>query len=305
VKADFGLDLRTSRARVGVTRGHLLEVVLACHEFASSEDARGHDAAQALVQRLIGDRAFEDWVARISIQSAPRPNALQVLGAGAVQPLPLSLAELDAAILAAERGVLAGLTDAPYHSFCERAEWSLFELNEELRVSDVARPSPLAGLSSLAKPGEDLAAPAFYDMPPQADLLLATTLCPEALKCFLKGEPFTSRRFSRHGERFCYLKLRLTEADEEGRQRRRAELEDQLNRALVPGRLGCVVGAGQGSEFVYVNLALTQIEPALEVLRRRLQRFGVGDEVWLLFCDDEWREEWVALGTASQPPLSR
>src|SRR5690606_6615237 len=127
-----------------------------------------------------------------------------------------------------------GLPEHPCHVDCERAEWAMFEVER------------------LERAGDDL---------PQSDLVVASSMRPEMLKCHLEAGSFASARFSRCGETFCYLKVRLPGEGLEQRIEARVHLEQVLDRALVPGRLGCVVGTGMGSEFAYLVFALTQLEP--------------------------------------------
>jgi hypothetical protein len=211
--------------------------------------------------------------------------------------LPLAIDELVDAIDAAGAGILLGLPDAPLHTSCELADWTLFELADMLAIGD----------GNARRPWQDrwVSDRALCDTPPQADLVLAASSCPEALKCLLSQQPFSSQRFSRHGERFCYLKVRVDAANDEGRLHYRTELEDTLDRALVPGRLGCVVGNGLGHDHVYVDLALSNVDAAIAVLKSRLARAGVNDDAWLFFFDDEWSNEWVALNAKTERPLSR
>ncbi len=270
VEQDHQLDLSGARLRLGIGRGHLINVVLASHHFAGAEDERGLAAAQQLVELVLGDQLFDDWVGDIAITTAARPSALRLVNASEHE-LPLELDQLEEAFDLARAGILAALPEAPLHLFCERADWVLFELEE----------------------------PAELDR--QQDLLTATTMCPEMLKCFLSGERFCSRRFSRNRELFCYLKI-AQDAPAEERLAERELLEDALNRALVPGQLGCVVGAGIGSEHIYIDLALAQLDPAIRLIRRRLREHQAPMRSWLLFCDDEWQREWVGIWDETPPP---
>ncbi|MEN9577075.1 MAG: hypothetical protein RJA70_84 [Pseudomonadota bacterium] len=270
VLKDFKLDLGKTRARVGVGRGHLLSVVLASHLFTGPGDELGQRAASALVQWLLGDLLFERWVLDVSVVSAPKPSPLRVVGANEAA-LPLSLQELPDALEAARLGIQAALPAEPLHLFCEYADWVLFELDE---------------------PSDACLFP---------DLLTHTTMCPEMLKCYLSGDPFASERFSSQGERFCMLKLALT-GDLEQRTTERQHLEEFLNRSLVPGQLGCVVGAGLGRDYAYLTLALSDVDSALQVLRRRLREQQAPKSSWVLFMDSEWRNEWFGIWEQTPPP---
>lgn len=270
VLKDFKLDLSAARARVGIGRGHLLSVVLSSHLFTGPGDELGQEAASALVQLLTGDVVFERWVQDVSVLWAQKPGPLRVVGAEDAS-LPLSVTDLPPALGAARLGIQAALPADPLHLYCEHGDWVLFELDEPSAES------------------------------PLADLLTLTTLCPEALKCYLSGEPFASERFSAHGEHFCTLKLNLS-GDTEQRCAERQLLEELLNRSLVPGQLGCVVGAGIGSRYTYITLALCKVDAALKVVRKRLREHRVPRESWVLFMDSEWQSEWFGIWDETPAP---
>jgi hypothetical protein len=284
VRQDFQLDLSQARARVGVGRGHLLEIVIGSHLFASSADELALDAADRLVNALLGDELCEEWVDCVHVSHAPRPGPLRVVGQEDTT-LTLTLTELAPAVAAARRGIVAGLPEAPYHAFCEHAEWVLFEI-EELRKNQAEE-------ADTADAGVPL---------PQQDLVMTTTMCPEMLRCFLSGSPFSSARFSRHGERFCYLKLTLRGDSADERVAQRIAIEEMLDHLLVPGRLGCVVGSGIGTQFMYIHLSLQNVEAALPVISRRLRESGAQRASWLLFCDTELAGEWVGIWDDSPAP---
>jgi hypothetical protein len=265
--ADTKFDLKTARARVGVGRGHGIEVIIAHHLFHGTHDEAGGQVGEQLVTTLLGDELFDGWITSVEVMAAPRPSPLRLVTADNTG-LPLSLVELQASVQNAVTRITDSLPEEPLHVFCDRADWVLFEMDEMRQGEDVS------GL-------------------PLPDLQMATTLCPEMLKSYLSGIPFASRRFSRHGERFVYLELAFGDASDNVRLAHRMALEEALDYALVPGRLGCVVGAGVGSEHMYVFLALHNLKPALATLNRCLFSQEAGFNACLRFCDDEWAMEWV------------
>jgi hypothetical protein len=275
VRARAGVDLSLARARIGFSRGHLLEVVLYAPSFASAADESALDAANLLLPRLVGDALFDDWVGAVDVAPLPRGGSLRVMSDGAKTPeAMLTLSEVLPAVEAAIRGVRAELPEAPYHVFCERAEWTLLELE-----------------------------PAFdEDYPAQDDIALVSTMVPEAVKCFLQGSPFASARFSNHGEVFAYVKIDAAESTVDGRHELSVTLEEALNVALVPGRFGCVVGTGIGTRYVYLNLALEDLDQGVRITRERLQKVGVTRRAWVLFCDSGWMDEWAGVWDDSPPP---
>jgi hypothetical protein len=171
--------------------------------------------------------------------------------------------------------------------FCEGAEWVLFEIGD-------LRPQETQAAAEVNSADDDPL--------PQADLLMTTTMCPEMLRCFLNGSPFSSGRFSRCAEEFCYLKLTLPGASVDERVAQRIAIEEVLDYSLVPGRLGCVVGSGIGAEYMYIQLSLQNVEAALPLITRRVKEAGAGKQSWLLFCDTSFSDEWVGMWEDSPSP---
>lgn len=269
VFTDTRFDLKAARARVGVGRGHGIEVVIGHHLFHGTQDETGGQVGEQLVTTLLGDDVFDNWVTSVEVVAAPRPSPLRLVGQEA-SGLPLGVAEVQAAVANAIKRISDSLPEAPLHEFCDRADWVLFEM-DELRAGEDAAQWPLP------------------------DLHMATTMCPEMLKSYLTGIPFSSRRFSRHGERFVYLDLANDGSPEAERLEQRMALEESLDYALVPGRLGCVVGAGVGSDHMYVFLALHNVKAGLAALNRCLLSQPLSFRARLHFCDDEWAMEWVEI----------
>lgn len=270
----FGLD--AARLKIGVDRGHSLSVVVGHYLFQGNGDELGGEAAELLVSTALGDATFERWISAVEVVPAPRPSPLKLVGQQDAA-LPLPLEELVDTITTAVQRITDTLPESPLHEFCERADWVLFEM-DDLRNED-----------------------ARY---PLADLRVATTMCPEMLKSFLSGIPFASERFSRHGERFAYVEIDTRGQDQNQSLEQRTALEEALDFALVPGRLGCVVGAGVGETRMYVFLALHALEPALELVTRHLQERRLPKRTWVKFCDDEWRLEWIGAFPDSPDPMA-
>jgi hypothetical protein len=120
------------------------------------------------------------------------------------------------------------------------------------------------------------------------------------LHCFLRAAPFASQRFSRHGERFAYIKYRATAEGLERAVEQRDALEVELDGALAAARAGRVVGRGIGLRYAYLDLALSDVGSVMEVLRARSGRLP--RESWLLFCDSHLGEEWIGVHATAPPP---
>jgi hypothetical protein len=120
------------------------------------------------------------------------------------------------------------------------------------------------------------------------------------LHCFLRAAPFSSLRFSRHGELFAYLKYRVQGSDLARAVEARDRLEHELDAALVRARAGRVVGRGTGVAHVYLDLAVSDLGAVMALLRA--QNGALPRESWLLFCDSHLGEEWLAVHEDAPPP---
>ena len=270
LRESTGVDLGRARVRAGFGRGHLLELSLELP--GGSGSAREQAAAEELVRRLLGAPAFERWIGSLAVVPAPR-GRLVVVSDEPKRPQALALAELPATIAAARRGLYEGLPEQSHARASRDANWVLFELSPE---------------------------PA-HDYAQQDDLALATTSVPELKKCFLRGEPFFSGRFSRHGELFVYLKYEGSGGEPEARLRERGKLEQALERCLRP-ELGALVGAGFGLRYGYLDLALSDPLAALEALPKALRAARAPKRSWLLFCDSELEDDYLAIWPETSAP---
>ena len=272
VSEETGLDLQQARVRVGFGRGHLLDVLVLAPVFPSAEDEASLNAAEVLVEGILGERVLDHWVRDISCAPLSRGGPLKLVQTGPVQPETLPLVELSPAVSAAIEGLVAGLPEAPWSKQPRTTGWTMFEVEPEL-ASDYRH---------------------------QDDLAVATTIVPEMLKCFLERAPFSSLRFSRHGEMFAYLKIEAT-GESVARLAQRQAFEDALGDVLGPG-VGCVVGNGLGIRYFYLDLALEDVTKALPILRGACSELLNTHRAWLLFCDSAYANEWVGMLPDTPPP---
>jgi hypothetical protein len=276
VRDRFDVDLTDARVRIGFSRGHLLEVVVRSTAFSSAADGPGLDAANFLVLRLVGDELFDDWVGAVDVAPAPREGPLRLLSAPEPGERGLALDEVLPAVEAAIRGVYAELPSAPYRTLSDQASWTLLE----------------------ADPGAEI------DYAAQDDVALKSTVIPEAMKCFLERGRFSSKRFSRHGECIAYVKTDAIDETADSRHELRVRLEEALGKMLGAG-LGCVVGAGLGVRYVYIDVALENVEHGITAMRETLRRLEIDHRSWILFCDGSLAHEWVGVWEDTPPPPER
>jgi hypothetical protein len=274
VRAATGVDFSRSRARAGFSRGHLIDVVLSLPGGAGSD--REHTASQSLLESLLGQARAADWLGEVLIEPAPRGGSLRVLGAQDPSERMFPVSELPTTFDRAIGGLYAGLPDRPLWSLGGELLWTMLEASAE-RADDY---------------------------PAQDDLLLASTYLPEMLKCFLGGAPFSSSRFSRHGELFAYLKVESGSKDPRLSLSARRVLEDALDAALVSERAGRVVGSGLGIRYSYVDFALSNVDEAIAIVSAVARRVGLPRRSWILFCDTLLADEWAPVYAQTPAPPS-
>ena len=84
----------------------------------------------------------------------------------------------------------------------------------------------------------------------------------------------------------------------------RGDLEEALDAALIPNKLGCHVGGATGLRYTYVELALVDVRRSIEAIRKVLHG-RVSQRSWLLFHDADLCGEWVGIYPDSPPPPMR
>jgi hypothetical protein len=254
-----GVDLAGSEVRVGITRGHLMALVVAIPlDVPGGPEVLGA-AAECLCEQALGEQVLDRWVVTVDVDRAPRRSRLSILptasGATAeTHPLPL----LEPLV---QRGVAAVTAELPASQLSDAADdWLALELE----------PDPDAI---------------------QGDRLQAFTRCPEALKAALEGLPFDSARFTRGREVMVWFAWTVPSLAARLAARETAEaVIEELGRA---GRACAVCGSGFGPTKDYLDVwVLPEVEVLAKLRSRLAQRLGTAVE--LGFYDTEWAREHCA-----------
>lgn len=169
--------------------------------------------------------------------------------------------------------IVEGLPAEPYFRRMDDLSWSALKLEPESRP----------------------------DYPEQTDLVAAITGDIELWKACRDGL-FSSRRFSRHEETFCYLKIDGAEGLAGSRFRDRGEIEDALRDALGADGLGGPIGGGTGLRYSYIDLAILETERAVPVIQRVLQTNGIPRRTWIMFFDADLVSEWIRVRPDTPEP---
>lgn len=127
---------------------------------------------------------------------------------------------------------------------------------------------------------------------------------PKIIESIVTNGIFYSERFSRHGEHFAYLKIgdddAMSFADF-------VALREAVDAGLRQAAAGCVFGFGSSTDgdesgSLYIDLALEDIDKAIECVRQTAYEQKLSANSWLFFFDTELEQEWIGLHADSAAP---
>lgn len=138
----------------------------------------------------------------------------------------------------------------------------------------------------------------------QEDIFVGKSLYKEIWQNAHNGSNFTSERFSKLQEIFCYIKIDGREKLSEEHFKDKGEIEDAIDDALINAKAGCIIGGGSGLHYSYIDLALLDLEKGIELIRQILQKGNITKKAWILFFDSELASEWIGIWKDSPlPPM--
>lgn len=228
------------------------------------EDANYTAIAFVASETLLGEDVLDQDIGTISV--GPPKKAKGTVGLGELRKT------VDKALQARDRAI----PDKPVAARLAKATWTLFEL----------KPKPQK------------------DHPGQDDLFVAATMYPELFAATRGDRPFHSRRFSRHGERFAFVKMDGKDGLKGSTFGDRDEIEQALDGALGK-KVGAVVGGGTGLRYSYVELSLLDLDEGVARVRRTLREGRIPKRSWILFHDAAYVDEWVGIHPDTPPPPVR
>lgn len=251
VGRSMGVDLSSSRVRVGVSRGHLLAVVIAVPLDVSGDVATLEAAASLLVEAALGDDFVDQWLLSIDVTRSRRHSGLVMVRDSVDDSVTYPVEQLDELARLGSAGISASLPSSLTRSTNDA--WTALELE-------------LAG----AGPG--------------AERTFAATTEPEALKAVLEGLPFDSRRFVTGPEIFVWT--HYSAEDQPNRHALRARVEAAASELGGDVRLA---GTGFGADGEYLDFWLRAEHDQLAELGVALAE-AAGLPVTLGFYDSRWAE---------------
>ena len=271
VQARSEVDFSGSQARILTGEDSRLNLEFHCPACTDPEDEQTDQAGLIAAATLLGEDIVATWIG--PIETVPlQPSKDRNADSGLI-PLERLKEIVDARIASA----LDRLRDQPWYLVDREGphapRWTRFELEPQ-----------------------DL-----EDYPEREDLLVAVTPFKDFWREAHGSWNFSSRRHSRFQENFCYLKIDnlLGLGD---RFPDRGSIEDAVDAALRPAEVGGSIGGGTGSRYLYVDLALTDVDAAIPILKRVLRSADFPKRTWLLFFDGDYAGEWVGLWDDTPPP---
>ncbi|MBW3596084.1 MAG: hypothetical protein KY475_02285 [Planctomycetes bacterium] len=229
-------------------------------------------------ESLLGEQVLDQWIGVIEIEPLSKGGLLSKLRRKRQKADPaklVALGQLRSRVESLVSQLVEQLPAAPCHAFVQDAAWTGYEL-QSVEADDYPR---------------------------REDLLVAITARPDVFEASGGGAAFFSACYSRCDEKFCYVKLDRSDADDGEKYLDRAPLEDAINERLASAKLGCVIGGGTGVRYSYSDLALTDLQRGVAAVRETLRERNVPLRTWIRFFDDELAAEWVGIhGDAPPPP---
>lgn len=284
-------NLQPFKARAAIGEHNRIDVTLYSPTCTEPDEPQASKIAFVALETLLGEEWLDQWLGCISV--LPLPASKKSFFGWRAAPQPDHLLPLDRL-----HPTFAALIDSIQSQLPERP-WCEYEPRKDDSVGPDGQPI----MWSLFKlePAQD--EPAYQGT---SDLFTAVTFNVPLWTASHRGPAFYSKRFSKHGETFCYLKIDGLDGLEGTTFDDRASIEDALDTAPAAQNLGCTIGGGSGLMYSYIDLALTDLPRAIAVIRAVLQQGHIGPRTWLLFCDDHLSQEWVGMYDHSPaPPLPK
>jgi hypothetical protein len=277
VKGRAGVDLSSFKVQAAKGSFNRVDLTFTSEVFTSADDS-AQSAAFVATECLLGEKILDEWIG--AIEYAPPPKQSLVGNWFSKKPRQVAggdfhrLETLPEMVRALVGSIYEQLPAKPHYEWAEDAQWS-------------------AGAGEPTEQG---------DYAGRSDLLTFSTLNVDLFQTGLGAALFSSRRFSRCGEMFCYLKIDGREGLPEGDFSDRGDIEDALNETLIAQKLGCHIGGAMGLRYVYIDLALTDLDRGIAAIKERLRAGNVPNRTWIQFFDTDLAAEWVGIYDDTPPP---
>jgi hypothetical protein len=264
VEARVGVNITGAVVVASVAPGRKIDLSFAFPQQPQLDEQTASHAAFVATETLMGEHVLDTWIGGIGL----------IDGKPAQRPLPLDRAQATVGALISS--IQEQLPPTKLHDIAEGEDWANVGLEPE--EAD--------------------------DYPGRTDLIVASTQSVDLFRAAHSDMIFTSSCHSRFGELFCYLKIDGIDVPRERFVEFRSDIEDTLSPALAQAGVGCCIGGGSGIRYSYIDLALTDVNQAIPIIRQVLSARRVPLRAWLLFFDDELSHEWIGIyAQTPEPPM--
>ncbi len=255
--------IENTRVVATATDENLVDLTFFSKRYDGPDDQNARNSAFVASESILGEETLSIWIGNLRVQRGSGRRERAV-----------RMSELQNAVDVAIRSVKGDLPAQPLWKIAETARYSLWELKPEERE----------------------------DYPHQFDLLVGKS-CHAAMWVAARSNvAFDSRRYSRFGELFAYVKTDSPGSLSSEQLQNKDEMEDALADALARRELGAVIGGGYGQRYSYIDLALSKPDEAIETIIEVLREKNAVRESWIQFFDARYANEWVGIWEESPPP---
>ena len=285
VKARTGLKLRTgaNAYRIKVSTGHYNKIDLAIYSAKYSEARHKEELKMAgtAVQYLLGEEFFYNWLGALSISKL---SVMQTFFGRGLVSLPLLKPRVDA--------LMTTLRDQLYPEPMWKGGWQNLSNREP---SDKKGQQKVGTMFKLNAKKQDV-------YPRRTDEYVAVSEAAKIWEATHLDSEFSSRRFSKHSELFCYLKIDMTGFSEKEILGLRYDIQEKLDELLNKAQAGCAIGGATGYVYSYIDLALSNVPASIDRIRTCFREMNLTHRAWLLFFDKEFADEWVGVAEDTPEP---
>lgn len=263
LKARRMAPIDDTRVRVGRGENNRIDLTFLSPRYTGPDDEKAMHSVFIASESLLGEEVLDTWIGAISVDKEATPAKDAV-----------ALDRMQEAVEREIARIRESLPDAPAWKPAQGRQGTVWKLEPEK-----------------AK-----------DYTGQEDIFVARSTYPEMWKAARSGSGFSSRRFSRFGEVFGYVKMDGSEGLGGETFKDKAAIEDALDAALKAAEAGAVIGGGTGLRYSYVEIALTDPEKGVRQVIEVLRKGNITKRSWILFHDDVNAGEWIGVWEDTPAP---
>jgi hypothetical protein len=263
VECRTGGDVSKTFFRAEINEYNMLDLLFVSPAYLGANDRQATNDVYVAAEELLGEEILNRWIRAIDVTAWKDSPAK-----------PLRIRQLKKEVDGLITRIQGTLPAHPCFQFPDDQEWTGFEL----------------------KPRK------ARDYPRQLDLFAGRSMLPAMWVNAHENLSFDSVRFSKHRETFCYIKMDGGRAKKNERFDRKTEIEYAIDSILHRTEVGCVVGAGTGWRYDYVDLAVTDVDRSAKIVKRALRRRNIAKRSWIQFFDSDLLAEWIGVWDDTPPP---